>query len=165
MKLMTQRLILLPVKLENFEMVKKIFTNSYVRCTLFDNKILSDSEILEFINISLQTFLQHHYGLWLISTCEFREIIGVAGLWRFFDEEQPQLIYALLPAHTHHGYATEASLKIVEYAFTSLSYAYVDVSCDVGNEASHKVALRIGMKCLKQETVNGLKLTFYRLIR
>ena len=35
--------------------------------------------------------------------------IGMVGLWEFFDEPQPQLLYALLPEHTGKGIADEAS--------------------------------------------------------
>jgi len=49
-------------------------------------------------------------------------------LWYFFDEKQPQLVYALLPEATK-GYATEANQNI-EYCFNELGYQYLLASCD-----------------------------------
>jgi len=90
-------------------------------------------------------------------------MIGLAGLWIFFEETQPQLLYALLPQYTKVGYAKEASWKIMEYAFNQLGFTYLDASCDSPNIASHKVALSLGMKKVKEEIIENKPLTFYRI--
>jgi ribosomal-protein-alanine N-acetyltransferase len=85
------------------------------------------------------------------------------GLWHFFDERQPQLLYALLPDFTGRGYAAEGARRIVEYAFAELGLDYLDASCDVPNAASQRTAERLGMKKYKEEVKNGLPTLFYRL--
>ncbi|NJS16396.1 MAG: GNAT family N-acetyltransferase [Nostocaceae cyanobacterium CSU_2_110] len=69
--------------------------------------------------------INQKFGLWFIQTKDEKEIIGFVGLWYFFDESQPQLVYALLPEATKKGYATEAANKILEYCFNQLGYQYV----------------------------------------
>jgi RimJ/RimL family protein N-acetyltransferase len=73
------------------------------------------------------------------------------------------LIYALLPEQTGKGFAAEAASEIIEYAFSDLSFDYLDASCDLPNRASQKVAARLGMKIYKQEEINGRASVFFRL--
>ncbi|MEG4581287.1 GNAT family N-acetyltransferase [Microcoleus sp. MON1_C5] len=67
-------------------------------------------------------FSEKKFGLWSIETNTEQEVIGFVGLWYFFEEEQPQLVYALLPTATKKGYASEAATKILEYSFNELGF-------------------------------------------
>lgn len=84
-------------------------------------------------------------------------------MWNFFDEEQPQLAYALLPKATKQGYATEAATKILEYSFDKLNYEYLVASCDRPNLESQKLAERIGMKKVDEKTINGNSTGFFSI--
>jgi len=50
---------------------------------------------------------------------------GFAGLWSFFGEDQPQLLYALAPNEIKKGYAAEASKAVINYAFNKLKFKYL----------------------------------------
>lgn len=164
LELKTERLTLKPVTAENdLEILERIFTDAFVRKYLFDDLILEPSRVAEFINLSRESFSEKKYGLWLIALGETSEIIGFTGLWHFFDEAQPQLLYALLPEFTGRGFASEAARKIIEYAFNELSFDYLDASCDLPNRASQKTAENLGMKIYKQEETSGLPTVFFRL--
>lgn len=163
MSLETYRLILQPLSSEAFDDVYEIFINQFVRTYLFDNNILSKEQVEEFIQTSNETFAKKDYGLWLVRLRNTNTIIGFAGLWHFFNEGQPQLLYALLPEYTGEGFAAEASIELVKYCFERLRFAYLDASCDNPNISSHKTALRIGMKKLKEDVIDGKPLTFYRI--
>ena len=139
-----------------------IFTNELGRKFLSDNQILSHEQVQTFITISNQTFSERQYGLWLLHKKPDDAVIGVAGLWAMTDESQPELLYALLPEFTGSGFAAEAVYGIMQYAFTKLSFAYVGASCDVPNVDSIRVAERLGMTKIKEETINGLPLVFFR---
>ncbi len=139
-----------------------IFTNELGRKYLSDNQILSHEQVQTFITISNQTFSERQYGLWLIRKKPDDAVIGVAGLWAMTDESQPELLYALLPEFTGNGFAAEAVAQIIHYAFARLSFAYVDASCDVPNVNSIGVAERLGMTKIKEETIGGLPLVFFR---
>ena len=93
------------------------------------------------------------------------EAVGFVGLYGFFSEPQPQLLYALLPQYQQQGFATEASQRIVHYAFDELGYAYVEASCDEPNVASVRVMERLGMWRLKEERTADKALVWYRLDR
>ncbi|CAA9259209.1 MAG: hypothetical protein AVDCRST_MAG56-2438 [uncultured Cytophagales bacterium] len=115
--------------------------------------------------MALDTFARHRYGLWLVYPKGQLEAVGLVGLYGFFSEPQPQLLYALLPPYQGQGFATEASRRIVQYAFDALGYAYLEASCDVPNVASVRVMERLGMGRLKEERTDGKALVWYRLER
>ena len=63
-------------------------------------------------NREQKNFEEKRFGLWFVETKNEKEVIGLVGLWYFFEENQPQLVYALLPKATKKGYASEAAAKI-----------------------------------------------------
>lgn len=159
----TPRLQLKPVSEDELDSLYRIFVDPYVRRYLCDDKVLSLEQVKEFLNESQKLFTEQRFGLWLIRTKDNEEIIGVTGLWYFFEEEQPQLMYALLPQATKQGYATEAAGKILEYCFDELGYQYLVASCDRPNHESRKVAERLGMREVEQKIVDGKPLVFFRI--
>lgn len=163
MLLKTSRLILNPLSSISFVNVCEMLRNPFIRLFLFDDKILADEQIKDFLKISDELFKENKYGLWVLSQKSSGEMIGFAGLWHFFEEDQPQLVYALLPEFTGNGYALEASKEIISYGFTSLGLSYLDASCDVPNLPSHKTALSLGMKKTTERNIDGKPITFYRI--
>lgn len=163
MNLHTKRLTLKPTTEKDFDILFKVITNEFVGEYLFDNEVLTNDQIEDFLVTSIRNFQSKHYGLWLIYNNKLNNVIGFVGLWDFFEEPQPQLVYAILPEYIGQGYASEASNEIVRYTFQELRFNYLTASCDTPNAASHKVAERIGMKKSKEEFVNGKALTFYLL--
>ncbi|MDZ8080453.1 MAG: GNAT family N-acetyltransferase [Nostoc sp. DcaGUA01] len=166
----TQRLLLKPISESGLNTLHAIFIDSYVRRYLCDDKIFPLEQVEEMVRESQNNFEEKRYGLWFIETKNEQEIIGFVGLWTFFDEQQPQLVYALLPKATKQGYATEAATKILEYSFNELNYNYLVASC-VGvarrrhrpNLESQKVAERIGMIKVDEKIINGNPIVFLRI--
>jgi ribosomal-protein-alanine N-acetyltransferase len=158
----TQRLLLKPILEHELDVLHQIFVDPYVRRYLCDGKSLSLRQVEEMVSESQKLFSEKAIGLWLIRTKDNEEIIGFTGLWYFFEEEQPQLVYALLPQATKKGYATEAASRILEYCSNELGYLYLVASCDRSNFESRRVAERIGMKTVEERSVNGNPLLFFR---
>lgn len=165
MELETSRLILKPVSKSDKPILQKIFTDDFVKKYLFDDESLSLEQTSEFVETSSKTFAENGYGLWLLKLKETNETVGFGGLWTFFDEAQPQILYGLLPKFTKRGLAAEAARKIIEYAFENLGFENLTASCDLPNEASHRVAENSGMKKFKQETIEGKTLIFFKIER
>jgi [ribosomal protein S5]-alanine N-acetyltransferase len=161
----THRLLLKPILESDLNTLHSIFINPYVRKYLCDDKVLSLQQVEEMLIESQKLFDERRFGLWFIETKDEKEIIGFVGLWYFFDEEQPQLAYALLPEATKKGYATEAATRILEYCFNELGYQYLLTSCDKPNLESRKLAERIGMREVEERIVNGNPLLFFRVER
>lgn len=159
----TQNLILKPILESDLSTLHMIFTDSYVRKYLCDDQVFSLQQVEEMLKQSIKHFEEEKFGLWFININNESEIIGFVGLWYFFEEEQPQLVYALLPKAIKKGYATEAATKILEYCFDELGYEYLVASCDQPNIESQKVAERLGMRKVEEKNVNGSPILFFRI--
>lgn len=165
MILTTQRLTLAPILESDVNTLHHIFTDSHVRRYLCDDQIFSLRQVEEMLEQSKKYFETEKFGLWLIRVKGVSEAIGLVGLWYFFDEEQPQLIYALLPKALKQGYATEAAAKILEYCFDELGSAYLVASCDQPNLESQRVAERLGMRKIGERIVDGNSVVFFKIVK
>ncbi|MBW4612622.1 MAG: GNAT family N-acetyltransferase [Desmonostoc vinosum HA7617-LM4] len=163
LELETQRLLLQPILESQLNVLHSIFIDPYVRKYLCDDNVWSLQQVEQMLIKSQKLFNEKKFGLWFIKTKNQQEIIGFVGLWYFFDEDQPQLAYALLPQATKKGYATEAATKIIEYCFNELGYKYLLASCDQPNLESQKLAQRIGMREVEQKNVNSNLTLFFRI--
>jgi ribosomal-protein-alanine N-acetyltransferase len=159
----TQRLVLSPILASECSTLRRVFADPSVRKYLCDDKIFSLQQVDKMLEQSRRHFEEEKFGLWFIRIKGESEVLGFVGLWYFFDEEQPQLIYALLPEALKRGYATEAATRILEYCFDELGYEYLVTSCDQPNLESQKVAERLGMKKVEEKTMNGNSVVFFRL--
>ncbi len=165
----TSRLTLRRLEAEDLDLFYDIVTDAFVRRYLFDDAILSRIQVAAMLAES-QKLHEKGVGLWLIEANaslegnheEDHKVIGLVGLWYFFDEPQPQLVYALLPAATHQGYMTEAAVALMDYCFNNLGYRYLTVNCDAPNLASQRVALRLGMVKTEQRMVEGKSILVFR---
>ncbi|PSB07400.1 N-acetyltransferase [Pleurocapsa sp. CCALA 161] len=163
MILKTQRLTLQPILESECNTLQMIFTDPHVRKYLCDDTIFSWQQVEEMLKQSRKYFEEEKFGLWFIRINGESEVIGFVGLWYFFDEKQPQLIYAILPKALKKGYATEAATRIIKYCFDELGYEYILASCDQPNLESKKVAERLGMRRVEEKIVKGNLVVFFRL--
>ncbi|HEY9630076.1 MAG TPA: GNAT family N-acetyltransferase [Coleofasciculaceae cyanobacterium] len=163
--LKTQRLRLKPILESELTLLHQIFINPYVREYLCDGEVFSLQQVKEMLMESQKLFDEKRFGLWFIETQDEQETIGFVGLWYFFEEKQPQLIYALLPHATHKGFATEAATRILEYSFSTLGYSYLLASCDRPNLSSQRVVERIGMKEVEKRFIDGKPILFFKVER
>ena len=159
----TPRLSLTPLQESDFDLFYQMLTDPFIRKYLCDDEVYGKDIIQNLLDSSLQTFSKDNYGLWLLSEKTSGKRIGFAGLRTFFEEPQPQLIYALWKDYTGKGYAKEASERIIEYSFDQLKYSYLIASCDLPNLASQKVALSLGMKLMKKDEKDGLPTLYYKI--
>lgn len=84
------------------------------------------------------------YGMWALELKDTGEFIGRAGLLRPEGWPDLELGWMLKPDFRHHGYATEAGSAILDFAWHTLGVPRVISLVKVGNEASDRVAERLG---------------------
>lgn len=159
----TDRLKLIPFDTADLNLLYQTLTDPFVREYLMDDEIIAYEKANEFILTNEQSFISSGWGLWKLLLKKENIYAGFAGLWSFFGEEQPQLLYALLPAQIKKGYAVEASKAVIDYAFNTLKFKYLIAACDTPNVSSKKVCERLDMKETEEKEINGKKTTFYRI--
>ncbi len=162
MQLTTARLILTPFQLEELDLFHRINSDPYVRQFLWDDQVIAIAIAEDILTENQKLFDQHQYGLWKIALQD-GSIIGYTGLWFFFEEAQPQLIYALLPEYSQRGFATEAARRIITYAFDDLGFDYLMAATDEPHHASQKVAHRLGMDFIENRIEDDKPTLFYRI--
>lgn len=159
----TERLSLLPFEWTEHALFLEMNRNAFIRKYLWDDELLTAPTAQEILQLNHTYFQERRYGLWKIQLPQTQETIGYAGLWFFFDEPQPQLIYALFEAHTKQGYATEAGSAIITYVFEQLGFTYLLAATDESHEHSQRVAQRLGMSLVEKRIADGKPTMFYRI--
>ena len=104
-------------------------------------------------------------GLFGIFSRDTNEYIGQCGLLvqEVDGITELEVGYNLLPRFWGKGYATEAAVSCMEYAFwNSLAKSIISI-IDIGNVNSQRVAERNGMKREKQTDWKGLQVYIYRI--
>ena len=163
MNLHTARLNLMPLSSADMAIFHCTNTNLFVRKYLWDDEVIVQQLSEEILEEVERCFRDQSWGLWKIVSVSDNNYVGYAGLWKFFDENQPQLLYALLPEYTGRGYATEASQAIIDYAFSQLKYDYLIASTDTANSSSGQVCQHLGMVLQEERVINGKATSFYRI--
>lgn len=163
LSLTTKRLILKPFLPEDTESFLNLNNDTFIRRFLWDDEKIDAMTADEIMDKNLKHFEEDHFGLWKIKMSHNNETAGYVGLWHFFDESQPQLIYALLESYTQKGLATEAGQAIINYAFEKLGYSYLVAATDEPNIASQKVAQRLGMSLISRRLENGKPTLFFQI--
>jgi len=161
--LTSDRLSLLPFTIEDVKLFHQINTDPFVRQYLWDDEVISEELAAEVMTQNEQYFAEDQFGLWKISLKASSTIIGYTGLWYFFEEAQPQLIYALLPVFTGKGYAKEAAEQVINYTFSQLSFEYLLAATDPPHLASQRLAIKLGMKKIDTKEIEGKTTVFFRL--
>ncbi len=84
------------------------------------------------------------FGHWAIDEKETGDFVGCVGLWKSDGWPEMELGYWIMKNKQGMGYATEAAKRCREYAFQVLKTPSLVSYIDPGNEASKKVAERVG---------------------
>lgn len=97
------------------------------------------------------------YGFFSVEAKDSGEWVGRVGPWYPEGWPEPEVGWTIAPDHLRKGYATEAGLASVRYAFDVLGWKRVIHCILEGNVASVGVAEKIGSRFLrKQEGLAGI---------
>jgi ribosomal-protein-alanine N-acetyltransferase len=144
---------LIPADLES---LFALYSDSEVR-RYFPEETLSHEETKE----ELEWFLNGHpshpeLGLWATLHKPSGHFIGRCGLlpWTIEGQHEVEVAYMLAKDYWGQGLATEAARGIAQYAFERLGLTRLICLIDADNQASRRVAERIGMR-LEREVDDG----------
>ncbi len=84
------------------------------------------------------------FGPWALEEKASGEYVGLAGCWYPEAWPEPELTWALLPAHHGKGYATEAGLRSLEAAYDLFGWETAVSVIALDNTPSARVAERMG---------------------
>ena len=73
-------------------------------------------------------------------------LIGDCALYVFSNAYEGEIGFTLARSHQKMGYATEAVMRLLDYAFSELGLHRITARCDYDNAASARLLERIGMR-------------------
>ncbi len=112
-------------------------------------------DVRKWINRQLTRYRKDGFGYFAVILKESGALIGQAGLMKstINGNEAIELGYILNNTYWHNGYGTEAARACLEYAFGELGLKTVCCSIRPENEASIRVAEKLGMTLCGNHTV------------
>lgn len=87
------------------------------------------------------------FGPWSLEEKASGRPAGYAGLWHPHGFPEPEVLYALYDGFRGKGLATEAARRCREHAYGTLGWTTVVSFILPGNDASERVASRLGAVC------------------
>lgn len=144
--LVTARLILRPMQTSDVDGMLKVFTDPKVMAAFFIPPFTRE-QMEKWVQKNLEHQKKYGYGLFAVISKARRELIGDCGLeWKTIREELlPELSYDLRSDYWHQGLAIESATVVRDYAFKTLKLPRLVSLIRKGNEASRRVAERVGM--------------------
>ena len=105
----------------------------------------SIQDTLQFLSGRAEAFQKHsEYGFAIVERATGR-FLGATGINQFEKAAlRANLGYWLRTSATRRGYASQAAKLVVRWAFESLGLERIEIVAAVGNQASQRVAIRVG---------------------
>jgi RimJ/RimL family protein N-acetyltransferase len=110
-----------------------------------DGHTLTRGETWRHMALILGHWQLRGFGLWAVEERSTGAFAGRVGCWQPEGWPGLEVGWALLRRCWHRGYATEAGLAALQYAFHQLDQAHMISLIDPDNGPSIAVALRLGM--------------------
>lgn len=149
----TQRLLLRPMRITDIDAMLRIFTDPLVMAS-FGIPPFERHEMKQWVQRNLSHQNEYGYGLFAVILKHNKSLIGDCGLEHrvINGESVTELGYDFLSDYWHKGLATEAAKAVRDYAFIELRLPRLVSLIRIGNDASRRVAERVGMTLIAEFT-------------
>lgn len=152
----TERLILRPFQVEDFEAVYEFGSNKEVQKYTGDAMIPSLDAAKDLIKkVWLEDYQKYGYGRWATIYKPDNKLIGFAGLKYLPSMDVTDIGFRFLPEYWGKGIATEAAKEILKYGFEQLNLERIIAIAMPKNIASNKVITKIGLGFYKTDGYEG----------
>ena len=143
----TERLILRPMRLDDFDALWRIFTDTRVMAA-FASPPFDRAQMTGWLARNLAHQVEHGWGLSSLVLKDEGDLIGDCGLevMELADGAVAELGYDLRSDVWGRGLATEAACAVRDFAFGPAGQTRLISLIRVGNVASRRVAEKVGMR-------------------
>lgn len=166
----TERLILRNIQLSDIDGMFELDSDPEVHQYLGNKPFTSNSQSEEIIKDIIKQYQDIGIGRWALINKETHEFMGWSGLklntitlnghTNFYD-----VGYRIIKRFWGNGYATESSIAALDYGFNTLNFDTIYGITEKGNEASHKILLKIGLNYIEDfyDKKTNLNLRWYNI--
>jgi RimJ/RimL family protein N-acetyltransferase len=161
-----------PERIETDRLILRMFRESDLDAYA---EMCGDAEVMKYLGgatmtrseawRSMATVLGHWqlrgFGIWAVVERATGALVGRVGCWRPEGWPGLELAWTLRRSFWGHGYATEAARAALEVARADLREPHVISMIHSGNEASIRVARRLGMRLEGRTELFGHPVSIY----
>jgi RimJ/RimL family protein N-acetyltransferase len=163
--LKTNRLILREFRESDLDAYAEMSADAEVMRYIGTGKVLSRAESWRSMAAIIGHWYFRGYGLWAVEEQQSGEMIGRIGCWKPEGWIGLEVGWSLRRAFWGKGFATEAGLASIDFAFTKLQQTHVISLINPNNKASSRVAEKLGEKLKGETEVLGNKALVYGISR
>lgn len=167
----TERLILREVLESDTQAMFKLDSDPIVHKYLGKNPIKTTNQANANINFIRAQYKQH--GIGRLATIEKSSglFMGWSGIKLNIGKKESlnnrtnfyDIGYRLIPRFWGQGYATESSIKMLDYGFNKMKIDTIFGAADVQNTGSNKVLQKIGLNFIEEFIFKQEKINWYEL--
>jgi len=159
--LASQRLLLRMFRESDLDAYAEMCGDPDVMRFLGDGRLLTRAEAWRHMALVVGHWQLRGFGLWAVEERGTGLLAGRVGCWQPEGWPGLEIGWTLRRRFWGRGYATEAALAALDYAFTQLRQARVISLIDPDNGPSIAVALRLGMRMQGYTEVMGHPVVTY----
>jgi RimJ/RimL family protein N-acetyltransferase len=165
-ELTTRRLWLRPRQESDLPALIAIDSDPAVMRFVGDGSIADPASLEKRLRERLRVSSGDGLGLWSVFARDRRDdVLGVAGLVPISGSSDIELAYRFRAGAWGQGFATEAGMACLSYAFRTLELAEVVALVHPDNARSARVIAKLGFAAAGRRLAYGADLAFYRLGR
>jgi len=155
-RLETDRLVLRPVTLDDADLMLAIWNDPAFVRNVGDRGVRTVAQARTAIEEGpLKLFADYGYGPFAVSLKPAGTRIGICGLFRRPNLDDPDIGFALLPDYCGKGLAAEAASAIVDYARDDLRLPVLTAIVSPGNAPSIGLIEKLGLTLDRMITMPG----------
>lgn len=150
----TERTYMRPFNLDDYNNMSEMLKDKSVMYAYEHD--FTDEDVKEWINKQIDRYEKYNFSPFALILKSSGEFLGQAGLsiQKCEGEDILEIGYLLKRQYWKNGYAFESALACKNYAFKELNAQKVYAMVKWNNIASQNVAKNIGMKKVKEFTIN-----------
>lgn len=150
MRLETQRLILRPYTMDDFEDLYAILSDE--QTMQYYPSAFSEEKVRGWIRWNKENYDTFGFGLWAIVLKENGKMIGDCGvtMQKINGSIKPEIGYHIHKDYQNNGYATEAAQKCKDYIFEHTPFNRIYSYMNGRNVPSYTVAAKNGMQFVEE---------------
>lgn len=166
----TPRLILREILHSDLDGFWELDSDPEVHRYLGNQPVTDKSKLVDVIEFVRQQYIDFGIGRWAVLNKETQEFMGWAGL-KFVTEVTNNhsgfydIGYRLIRKYWGKGYATEASMAALDYAFQTLKLEQLFATAAVDNFASNRVLQKIRLQFVETFYHGDIHCNWYELDR
>lgn len=158
----TERLVIRQLTLKDAGFVIRLYNDeSFIR-NIADKNIRTIEDAENYLtNGPLASYETYGFGLNLVSLRKTGTLVGICGVLKRPELDSPDLGYAFLPEYCNQGYATEASIGVLQHVVKALSLDTVLAVTFPSNKGSNRVLTKVGFELKGTIELYGLENNLY----